>query len=288
VFFGGTDQDRTRDLTAVVGEWRADWSDGFATDVAIRHDSFSAFGDATTLRASALARPADGFTVHGAYGEGIAQPTFFDLFGFFPGSFLGNPTLKPERSRGFEAGLRWADERASISVTGFSNRLRDEIVGTFDPVTFVASTANATGRSRRRGIEVEAGYRFEPVRLAINYTFLDAEERRAEGDLVVREVRRPRHSANLIADGKLGRVRFGAALSYVGKRRDTDFDSFPAQVVTLGDYVLGSLKLGYELSEQLEAYARVENAFNADYQDVIGYNTAGRTAYAGIRVRLGR
>jgi vitamin B12 transporter len=43
VFFGGTDQDRARDLTALVGEWRADWSDRFATDVAVRHDSFSAF-----------------------------------------------------------------------------------------------------------------------------------------------------------------------------------------------------------------------------------------------------
>ncbi|MEA2283923.1 MAG: hypothetical protein QOK21_4530, partial [Solirubrobacteraceae bacterium] len=31
---------------------------------------------------------------------------------------------------------------------------------------------------------------------------------------------------------------------------------------------------------------RVENAFDARYQDVVGYATAGRTVYAGLRLRL--
>ncbi|HEX8443636.1 MAG TPA: TonB-dependent receptor [Allosphingosinicella sp.] len=287
-FFGGTDQDRARDLTALVGEWRADWSDRFATDLAVRHDRFSAFDDATTFRAAVLFRPVERITLHGAYGEGIAQPTFYDLFGFFPGSFLGNPELRPESSKGFEAGLRWRSQRASLGVTGFSNRLRDEIIGTFDPATFISSAANASGRSRRRGVELEGAYRFEPMRLSFNYTYLDANERSAEGDLAVREVRRPRHSANLFADGQVGPIQFGAALSYVGERKDTDFDVFPAQLVTLDDYLLASLKLGYRITERIEAYARVENAFDAGYQDVIGYNTPGRTVYAGLRLRLGR
>jgi vitamin B12 transporter len=77
-------------------------------------------------------------------------------------------------------------------------------------------------------------------------------------------------------------------LSYVGKRRDTDFDTFPARLVTLEDYLLGSIKLGYDIADGIEAYARVENAFDDDYQDVIGYNTAGRTVHAGLRLRLGR
>jgi vitamin B12 transporter len=113
-FFGGTNQDRSRDLTALVGEWRADWSERFTTDIAVRHDSFSAFRDATTVRASALVRPIENVTVHAAYGEGIAQPTFFDLFGFFPGSFVGNPALKPERSRGYEAGVSLGERAGQL------------------------------------------------------------------------------------------------------------------------------------------------------------------------------
>jgi vitamin B12 transporter len=287
-FFGGTDQDRARSLTAFVGEWRAQWSDAVATDLAVRHDDFSAFRGATTLRAALLVHPARGWTLHAAYGEGIAQPTFYDLYGFFPGSFVGNPDLKPETSRGWEAGIRWANARFSLAATGFSNRLRNEIVDTFDPATFLSGTANADGRSRRDGVELAAGYRRAAwLNLQVNYTWLDASEQRVAGTAQLREVRRPRHSANLIAFGSAGKVDWGASLAYVGARRDTDFDLFPAPVVRLDPYLLASARLAYRILPQLELYARVENAFDADYQDVVGYNTSGRTVYAGLRVALG-
>jgi vitamin B12 transporter len=289
VYFGGTDQDRSRRLTAFVGEWRAQWSAAIATDIALRHDDFSGFADATSLRASVLVRPARGWILHAAYGEGIAQPSFYDLHGFFPGSFVGNPGLRPERSRGWEAGLRWADARFSLGVTGFSGRLRDEIVDIFDPVTFQSSTANATGRSRRDGVEIAAGYRHAGwLNLSANYTWLDAGEQRAAGQALVRELRRPRHSANLIFWGAAHRFSWGAGFAYVGARNDTDFDRFPAALVRLDDYLLASLRLGYRILPRIELHARVENALGANYRDVVGYNTPGRTVYAGLRVALGR
>ena len=287
-FFGGTDQDRSRSLTALVGEWRADWTEAIATDIAVRHDSFSAFDNATSLRATILVRPARQWTLHLAYGEGVAQPTFYDLFGFFPGSFVGNPTLRPEQSRGWEAGLRWQDESWHFGVTGFSSRLEDEIVDIFDPATFLSSTANASGKSRRDGVEAELGYRHADwLDVAINYTFLDSDEQRVDGAALVREIRRPRHSANLVAHGESGRFSWGASLAYVGERSDTDFDLFPARIVILDDYLLASLNLAFRVLPQIELYGRVENGFDADYQDVVGYNTPGRTIYAGLRVALG-
>ncbi|MGQ0588180.1 MAG: TonB-dependent receptor plug domain-containing protein [Sphingosinicella sp.] len=287
-FGGGTNQDRSRSLTAFIGEWRAEWSEVLVTDVAVRHDDFSAFENATTFRASALVRPGGGWTLHAAYGEGIAQPTFYDLFGFFPGSFAGNPNLTPERSRGFEAGLRWANARASVGITGFSNRLSNEIVDVFDPVTFQSSTANASGRSRREGVELAASWRHADwLNLAVNYTWLDSDQQTVAGAALVREVRRARHSANLLGHGEAGRLSWGASLAYVGRRRDTDFDLFPAQTVTLDDYLLASLRIGWRILPRLELYGRVENGFDADYQDVVGYNTPGRTVHAGLRILLG-
>jgi vitamin B12 transporter len=287
-YFGGTDQDRARRLTALVGEWRAEWSPAIVTDFALRHDSFSAFRDATALRASILVRPTRGLTLHGAYGEGIAQPTFYDLYGFFPGSFTGNPDLTPERSRGWEAGAGWRSARLSLDATWFSARLKDEIVDTFDPVTFLSGTANATGTSRRRGLEISASYRSGGgLNIALNYTWLDASEQSLSGGARLPEVRRPRHSANLAAYGQSGRLRWGASLAYVGARRDTDFDRFPAATVTLHDYLLASANLAWRLAPQLELFARTENAFDADYQDVVGYHTPGRTIYAGLRVAFG-
>jgi vitamin B12 transporter len=287
-FFGGTDQDRSRRLTAIVGEWRAEWSDWAVTDLALRHDSFSAFADATTLRASLLVRPTRGLSLHAAYGEGIAQPTFYDLYGFFPGSFAGNPALTPEHAHGWEAGIAWQHARFSLGATWFSARLRDEIIDVSIPHTFLSGTANAAGTSRRGGIELSAGFRpGAALNLQANYTWLDADEQRAAGAALVREVRRPSHSFNLIGFGEAGRFRWGASLAYVGKRRDTDFDLFPAATVTLGAYVLASANLAYRVLPELELFARAENAFDADYQDVVGYNTAGRTIHAGLRVTLG-
>jgi len=288
-FFGGTDQDRSRKLTAFIGEWRAEWSPAIVTDLAVRHDDFSAFADETTFRASVLVRPGRGFTLFGSYGEGVAQPTFYDLYGFFPGSFVGNPDLKPETSRGWEAGLRWSNAHVALGVTGFSSRLRNEIVSTFDPNTFLSGAANGDGRSKRDGIELSASWRHAAwLNVEANYTWLHANEPNAAGTAQVREVRRPRSTANLTAWGAIDRFNWGASLAYVGVRQDTDFDLFPAAVVRLHDYVLGSLRIGYRILPQLELYARVENAFDADYQDVVGYNTPGRTVYAGLRVALGR
>lgn len=258
------------------------------TDVALRHDSFSEFADATTFRGTVLLRPIQDWALHAAYGEGVAQPTFYDLYGFFPGSFRGNPGLRPESSRGWEAGLRWGSGAASLGAALFSNRLRDEILDVFDPATFTASTANAEGRSRRRGVELDAQYALSGFDLRASYTYLDAEERQTAGASLVREVRRPRHSASLAAHGSIGPVEFGASLAYVGKRSDGDFDVFPARSVTLNDYLLGSMKLGWNIGKGLEANVRGENLFDADYEDAFGYNTAGRTIYAGLRARLGR
>jgi vitamin B12 transporter len=283
-FFGGTDQDRSRSLTALVGEWHARWSDALATDLAVRHDAFSAFSDATTVRAAVIVRPASGWTLHGSYGEGIAQPTFYDLFGFFPGFFTGNPDLAPERSRGFEAGLRWESGRAGLGATFFTARLEDEIVDVFANGT--STTRNAQGRSRRRGLELFGDWRASSaLNLAANYTFLDADQPQAGGGGTVREVRRPRHSGSVTAFGRGGRLSWSASLAYVGARTDTDFDLF--QTVRLGAYGLASARLGWRLTGGLEAYARVENALDEDYRDVAGYATSGRTVHAGLRLRFG-
>ena len=106
VYGGGTDQDRTRNHSALTLEWRAD-AKRFSGDLAVRHDFFNRFRDATTLRGSLLAQLGGGFSIAGSYSQGIAEPTFFDLYGFFPGNFVGNPSLRPESSRGFEVAARY-------------------------------------------------------------------------------------------------------------------------------------------------------------------------------------
>ncbi len=283
VFGGFSNQDRRRSRQAITGEWRAELAP-VILDIALRKDVFSEFKDATTLRASALVALGSGFSLAGSYAEGIAQPSFFDLFGFFPGSFVGNPDLKPESSRGLEASLRYRRGTLHGALTAYRQRLRDEIVDVFDFATFLSSTVNREGRSRRSGLEAELGWSLgERLRLAAHYAFLDADEP-AAGSTQLREVRRARHSASIALDGTSRRLTYGTSLAHVGARADTNFDVFPAERVRLKPYWLASARLGYSIGERVELFARGSNLFDARYQDVFGYRTEGRAIFAGLRL----
>ncbi len=285
VIYGGfSNQDRSREHSALTLEWRGE-TGPLVGDIAIRHDRFNRFKDATSLRASALARVGGGFSLTASYAEGIAQPTFFDLFGFFPGSFVGNPSLQPEGSRGVEASLRYRGKALHASLTAYRQNLSDEIVDLFDPFTFQASTANRDRDSRRSGIEAEAGYRFgDAARLTATYALLMASEPGSVAGSQVREVRRPRHSGSVALDGGRGRLGYGASIAYTGARTDMDFDLFPARTVRLGAYWLAGARVAYAVSPGFELTARLSNAFGANYRDVVGYRTEGRSANVGIRL----
>jgi vitamin B12 transporter len=284
IYFGASTQDRGRSHEAVTAEWRAELAPVVA-DVAVRRDIFSAFKDTTTLRASALVALGEGFSVAGAYSEGIAQPTFFDLYGFFPGNFFGNPSLKPETSRGFETSLRFRRGSFDAGLTGYRQKLHDEIVDVFDPVTFISSTVNRTAASHRSGIETELGWRWgETLRISANYAYLDATEPGAAPSIQLREVRRPKHSGAVAIDGRSGRLTYGGSVAYVGARGDTNFDVFPVQPVRLHPYWLAGGRVAWTLRPGVELFARGSNLFDATYQDVFGYRMEGRALYAGIRI----
>ena len=287
VAFGGfTNQDRSRNHQSLTVEWRGEGLGPIDAGLAIRQDIFSRFKDATSFRASVKTNIASSFAIAANYGEGIAQPTFFDLYGFFPGSFVGNAGLRPESSRGGDISLRYSRTPLGGSVTYFRQRLKDEIATVFLP-DFTSTAVNANGKSKRQGMELEMYYRpFDAFRLTATYAWLDASEPDVAGGQV-REPRRPRHSGSIAVDGSRGRLTYGAAIAYTGERSDTNFDVFPAAVVRFRPYWLASARLAYRLTDQLEAHLRVANAFDDRYQDVVGYRTEGRTIHAGLRLALG-
>lgn len=275
--FGGfTDQDRSRSHNAITLEWRGE-TKALTGDVAVRRDFFNRFKDATSLRASLLAKIGYGFSIASSYAEGIAQPTFFDLYGFFPGSFVGNPLLKPESSRGFEVSLRYRRGVFEAALTGYRQHLHDEIV----PNATFTSTLNALGISHRSGIEAEFRWQMaDQLRLSANYAYLNATEPGVTGQ--VTELRRPKHSGSVALDGSTGKFSYGASLAYVGAHLDHR-DVPPFDLVSLRSYWLGGARVAYALRPGLEVFVRTANAFNARYQDVFGYRTEGRSIYAGIR-----
>lgn len=278
--FGGfTDQDRVRRHESLTAEWRAD-AKQISGDVAVRHDSFNRFKDATSVRASLLGQLGGGFSLAGSYAEGIAQPTFFDLYGFFPGNFVGNPALRPESSSGFEVSLRFRKGPLGASLTAYRQRLHDEIVNN----ATLTSVLNASGTSRRSGIEASLDWTLaSELRLSANYAYLEATQPDPVTGEQMTEARRPKHSASVAIDGSARRLSYGASLAFVGRHLDNR-DTFPFASVTLGSYWLADARVAYTIGRGIELFARGSNLLDQHYQDVFSYRTEGRGVYAGVRL----
>jgi len=279
-------QNKDDDQTSLVGEWRGEPLSGLFLSAGVRKDFNDIFADETTWRVTSAYEATPTTRLHTSYGTGVADPTFFDRFGFFPDQFIGNPDLQPESAEGWDIGVtqQFFDRRVELDATFFYSDLEDEIVSSFDPDTFLSTVENQAGESDRKGVELTlSATPFDGLTLDGAYTYLDAEE--PDGS---REVRRAEHIASITATYRSpdDRAEVSLDFDYNGEQDDLDFSAFPAQRVTLDSFLLVTLAGRYRVTEALEAFARVENLFDEDYQNVLGFNTPGIGAFAGLRVRF--
>ncbi|MGB3723029.1 MAG: TonB-dependent receptor [Pacificimonas sp.] len=285
--FGGfTNQDVGRERKSLVANYRLD-AGRFDIGASLRHDDHDQFRDATTYRVAAKIDAVAGVYVRGSIAEGFATPTFTEQFGFFPGSFSGNPDLIPESSLGWDAAIGWASKNSKIEATWFRTDLENEIITVFD-AAFNSTAANRSEDSRRQGLELTGETVQGPITLRGSYTYLDAEEDQVAGAAPLREVRRARHAASLTAIADFDQLTLSATANYVGTRRDVDFDSFPALDVKLEDYILASVSARYALTDRIALKASVDNLFDERYQDVFAFETPGISARAGVVLTYGQ
>jgi vitamin B12 transporter len=229
--------------------------------------------------------------LRGSVGRGIKEPLFIQSYSPSP-SFLGNPNLKPERSRGFDLGIeqRFAGGRAAVEVTYFANHFDDLIsLGPFDPVTFNSRYENI-GETRASGLElagtalVNGGFRF-----SAGYTLLDSKVIRSISSSPIfapgRQLyRRPRHSGSLQASYSRSRASVAAGAVFIGSRVDSDFN-FPTISLNEG-YATWNASGEVRLAGRTSAFVTIDNLADRDYMEPLGYRGLGRALRAGIRTRF--
>jgi vitamin B12 transporter len=281
--FASASQKQTFDSAGLAGEAAGRFG-AWTLSASLRQDfNDGRFEDATTGRLGASLATASAGTFRASAGTGVKNPTFTELFGFFPNSFRGNPALRPERSESVEVGWGYRAVRWEIGATVFSARLEDEIITVFDS-NFNASPANRAGRSTREGLELEAAVSLTPTVTARGmFTALEAEERPGEA-----EIRRPRRTASLSVEAtKLAdqRLQAGLALDYVGAQSDVFFGPRGQQRVRLNGYWLATGSARWDLNDRVGLTLRTENLFDEAVVDVFGYTAPGRTWMLGLVVR---
>ena len=76
------------------------------------------------------------------------------------------------------------------------------------------------------------------------------------------------------------------SIEYNGEQKDRDFSTFPATRVTLDDYTLVNVAGSYVVNQYLTVFARIENLFDDDYEEVLGFRARGIGAFGGVRLNL--
>jgi len=270
--------------TSFVTEYAVNLSANATMSISGRHDNNDRFDDATTLRATgSYSLPGYKTRFHASFGQGITNPTFTELFGFTPSSFVGNPELQPEESVGWDIGIEQAmfAGRGLLDLTLFSADLEGEITTVFDFATFTSTAVNQIGESDREGAELSAAMQINANwHVSGSYTYLDASD--PDGNI---EVRRPKHSGSVNAtyhfgDGR-GLLNVGAI--YSGEQEDAEFIfATPESRAALAPYTLLNVALRYAISDRLDIFVRGENVLDEEYTEVFGFRSPGRAVMAGV------
>lgn len=256
---------------SIYGQYMLALGERLNVTFGLRRDDNDAFGGNNTYRVAAAYRLLEtDTTLRASVGTGAKAPTLYQLYA----PIYGNPNLRTEESVGADAGVeqRFLNGRLVGSVTGFWNRFENLI-------NFENSSYVNVGKAHTEGVELAARHKItEDIRVKGSYTYMVA-----ENDTTGRWLaRRPRHSAGVLVDWTpMDGLDLGVTTLMVGKQLDSSSTNRENNAYTVMDF-----SASYAITDTVTVYGRVDNLFNADYEEVLGYNTPGRSAYAGFKIKM--
>jgi len=287
--------DASRNNLAYYSELLGNPDDRFSYTLSGRLDDNSDYHRFATYRVganagilSAVRLRASLSTAFNAPGFNQLRPTLYTV---------GSPDLRPERTRSAEVGVMtssWA-EPIQLSAMYFTQRFSDLIqYVNGGPPSYKGSYANLTGASSN-GYEAElallpsSNWRGSASYTIVNPRVTEVPPGYQGGDNVGDAlIRRPSHSGSVVATySRPAGAGVGVALNFIGKRADTDFAQFPSTRVTLPAYakldISAELPIAMRSRAGLTLNARLENALNKRYEDVLHFGVPGRTVLIGAR-----
>jgi len=237
----------------------------------VRYDDHETSGSKTTYRIGALySYKPFAVRIRSSYGTGFRAPTLNELF--FP--FYGNLHLKPEESTSWEIGAEKdvIPGKVTVSLTYFNQNYKNLIQT--DPLTW--SAANIA-EAEIKGVETNASASVtENISIKAGYTYLDTEDK-ATGQVLTR---RPKDKITVSSQFSTDKMNIMLSYLFVGKRYDSSVERY------LPSYSLVGMSGSYKIAKWLTLLGRIENLFDADYEEAGGYNTPGFSVYGGMRVSL--
>jgi vitamin B12 transporter len=241
----------------------------------LRSDDFDTFGRATTGRATAAWLVAQrALKLRATYGTAFRSPSFLDLYGQ-SAFYTGNPNLRPERARAWDAGVDYylPAQRGTLSATWFSTDFTDLIASTPN-----FRSAENIQKARARGTELSVKTTLPGAfEVRASFTYLEAQNLTSN----TRLLRRPRQSGSIDVWHDFGRgFSAGAGATFAANRRDVNARTF-AQI-DHEDFTVTRVYAAWQVTKRLTVKARLENLLDEDYEEVNGYPALGFGAFGGV------
>ena len=254
---------------------------GFNLNAGARWNSHSAYGNQLVYNLN----PSFDFKslplkIISSYSTAFVTPSLYQLY-----SQYGNAQLTPEKNSTIEAGFetKLCNKKLKWNVVGFYREQTNFIGFYFNPVTYDSNYINIDGLNKAKGIETQLSWTLSnTIKWNSNYTYTQVDE--ALSRLI------PKHKINSAMDVKLTeRFFWNVNYQYVDARKDAFFDgnTYATTQVKLGSYQLVNTLTRYEIiKNKLTIFGSVNNIFNVDFVENIGYSALGRNYKLGLNINL--
>jgi len=255
---------------------------GLRLGAGVRYDDYESYGDTVTYRLTASEQvEATRSRLHATYGTSFLPPSVSQRYG--SAFTVAAPDLSAEESTGWDVGIEQTliAGKLTADVTFFRNNYTDLIA--YQGAIFPAlGSFENIGRARTQGVEssLHAALSKE-VTLTVVYTYLDATDEGTQARLDDR----PRHTFSANLDWKPStRWVLGAGMQGTADRLTTDFNTFTK--VEPSSYTVVRMYSRYQVTPRLAVHARIENLFDAVYEETYGFPSPGAAVFAGAELRF--
>jgi len=204
-----------------------------------------------------------------SYAESFRAPTLPELLN----PYWGNPSLAPETGKSLECGMDIFLSSLTVGATYFDSRYAN-LIG-YSPVTWKFVNIND---ALIKGVEFNLKQTLaKHWQWNLAYTFLKTLDIQYNRELL----RRPRHTLSAQAIFQGSKFNVLAEMVYVGKR--LDYDELLWSVAENPQFNTFNFVVTIPIAKKIAWFLNVSNAFNRQFEEILGYPAPLRRFLLGFK-----
>lgn len=271
-------QQTSRFTNSLLAIYRGTWGPQ-SVQASVRNDDNSQFGNVTTGSLSYGLEFTPQWKASIGANTGFRAPNFNELYWPVTPFFMGNPTLKPERSQNFEASLKYASDKTELGLIFYRNNIDNLILN--EPLIpgdmFSPYTPMNIDRALITGMTLTGSQKIGRDTLVRGSFDWSNPSNASTGELLPQRAQRV---FKMAVDQSIGRARLTGEFFITSQRRDALTNDM------LGGYGLMNLVGSYPVTDNAEIQVRWNNVFARQYTLVQGYATPGSNVFVNLALKM--